>query len=373
MKMLRAVTALCMMLVVSPVFGMTRASAPAKFSIPFANSAPTGTAPGGATYPLPTPSQIGVKCGAASLTDGFPSQTMQPVSAGGCAPLGQDTNGIIKQITQWNQQNQMGAAPVWDSGFSSSIGGYPEGSILSQAAAPSCLWISQVDNNTTDPDTGGAGWTGVCPGGGAGGTSTGSGTAQVITATPFALISGAQVCWTSGFTTTPGSGNVQINVNSVGFKNLLQRTQNGLVPLIGGEFFATVVYCAHYDGAEYELDTFSTNASLVNKDQTLYGGANVSTVQLGTVSGGATVTMDCGTGPLQVITNAGAWTLAAPAHDGSCMLEIANSSSAGVVSFSGFATNSNTGEPLTTTNGSLFVLTIWRIQGVSSYLIKALQ
>jgi hypothetical protein len=353
------------LLSVMPAAALTRAGAPAKFSIPFANGA-TG---GFINYPIPTPSQIPFTNCLASLTDGFPPKSMQSVASGGCAPFGQDFNGILKQITQWNQQSQAGAAPIFDASFSTSIGGYPEGSILSQSSNPSCLWVSQADNNTNNPDTGGANWTGVCPGGGAGGTSTGSANAQVIAATPFVIQSGAQVCWTAGFTNT---GALQINVNGAGLTNVLQRTQGGLTALVGGEVHVSSIHCATNDGTQWQLNTFATIASLVNQDQTLKGGANVTPADLGTVTTG-TVTIDCGKSPLQKLTDGGTFTIAAPANDGSCMILITNTGGAVAPSFSGFTSEANHGDPFDTTNGHKFTVTIWEINGTASYLNHAMQ
>lgn len=362
---------------VAPASAMTRAAAPQKFSIPFANSAPVGGAPGDATYPLPTGSQIGIKCGAASLTDGFPAQSMQPVSAGGCAPLGQDFNGILKQITQWNQQTQAGGVPVFDATFSANIGGYPEGSILSQAGAPYCYWISQVDNNGNNPDpNGNAGWTGVCPGGAVGGTSTGSANSQIIAATPFAasytnVLGYTRLCWIPGFTNT---GPLQINPNSLGLKTVAIRSSSGsLLGLTGGEVQINQAACVEWDGTQWELITSAAYASLVQPSQVLSGGASVVSFNNGTGSGGGTITVDCSKNPLQYVTNAGAFTVGAPPADGSCMLMITNGAAAGTVSSSGFSVGANVGDPIDTVNGHRFVLSIWRINGISSFISKALQ
>jgi hypothetical protein len=63
---------------------------------------------------------------------------------------------------------QMSAVDVWicagggfpySSAFSTAIGGYPKGARVLMASGLS-YWRSIVDNNTTDPDTGGAGWVG---------------------------------------------------------------------------------------------------------------------------------------------------------------------------------------------------------------------
>ena len=369
--------ALLVLLGIVPAAAMTRAGAPAKFSIPFASTAPSvanpsGADAGSATYPLPTPSQVGITNCAASFNTGFPSLSMTPVSGGGCAPFGQDFNGILKQITQWNQQTQAGAIPAYDSAYSSAIGGYPEGSILSQASNPFCFWLSQVDNNTSDPDTGGANWTGACPGGGAGGTSTGSANAQVISATPFVLQSGAKIYWTvgSGLTNT---GSLQINVNSSGLINVYARTLSGLAALVKGEVQAGMIASAIYDGTQWELDTSAANASLTAPDQTLSGGANVTSNNLGTISTG-TLTVDCGKGPLQYFIDSGTFTIAAPSNDGSCDLKMTNASSGSQIpTFSGFTVNANTGEPLTNTANSVFFIHIERIGGTSTYIIKSLQ
>ena len=115
-----------------------------------------------------------------------------------------------------------------------------------------------------------------------------------------------------------------------------------------------------------------TLAALDLADQTLSGGANVTSSNQGTKSSG-TFTVDCGTSPLQYIVNGGAFTLAAPSNDGSCIVRSVNNGSAGTITFSGFTVGSNTGDSLTTTNTSAFAIQIWRINGVSRYLISAYQ
>lgn len=107
-------------------------------------------------------------------------------------------------------------------------------------------------------------------------------------------------------------------------------------------------------------------------DQTVSGGANVTSSNQGTKSAG-TYTVDCGVCPLQYITNNGAFTLAAPASDGSMMLLVTNGASAGAITFSGFSVGSNTGDALTTTNTQKFTISIWRINSVAGYRIAAHQ
>jgi hypothetical protein len=132
---------------------MLIAAVPTKFPIPWANGA-------GGSYirEIPVASQIGIQNGAASLTDGFPPLCFTPVDAGGTPPFGQDMNGILNQITASSQWAQAGGQWSYDGTFSGEIGGYPEGAVLANASVVGKFWISTVDNNVTDPDTGGAGW-----------------------------------------------------------------------------------------------------------------------------------------------------------------------------------------------------------------------
>src|ERR1035437_2267546 len=115
-----------------------------------------------------------------------------------------------------------------------------------------------------------------------------------------------------------------------------------------------------------------TAATLTVADQTLSGGANVTPANLGTKSSGTT-TIDCGTAPLQYLTNGGAFTLAAPSNDGSCIIQVTNNGSAGAITFSGFTVSSSTGAALTTTNTNKFMISIARINGSSIYTTTAQQ
>lgn len=118
--------------------------------------------------------------------------------------------------------------------------------------------------------------------------------------------------------------------------------------------------------------TLTNIAQLDVADQTVSGGAIVTSGSQGTKSSG-TYTVNCGACPLQYITNNGAFTLAAPANDGSMMLFITNGTSAGTITFSGFTVGSSVGDSLTTTSGNKFTLSIWRINGTSGYRVAAHQ
>lgn len=137
---------------------MLASSIPTKFQITWASAA-------GSSYinTIPTASQISANPGFASLTDGFPPLNATQVSAGGIPPRIQDWNGILKEITQWNQWQQAGGPITYDATFQSAIGGYPSGAIIQSATTPGLYWRSTADSNTTNPDAGGAGWANFLP------------------------------------------------------------------------------------------------------------------------------------------------------------------------------------------------------------------
>lgn len=130
---------------------MNLASIPDKFYEPFANHAGPGY-----INPIPDASQIGVNPGYASLHDGFVPLNATPVGAGGIPPRIQDWNGILYQVTAWNQWQAAGGPVFYDLGFATAVGGYPRGAVLTSNANSNKFWINQLDGNATDPDGGGA-------------------------------------------------------------------------------------------------------------------------------------------------------------------------------------------------------------------------
>jgi hypothetical protein len=131
---------------------MLASSSPTPFPIPWGNSA-------GAGYirTIPTASQISITPGAASLTDGFVPLNFLDIPAGGIAIDGEDMNGILKEATAAIQWQQAGGMPVYNASFQTAIGGYPNGAAL-RSADNTGWWISEIDNNTSDPETNGANW-----------------------------------------------------------------------------------------------------------------------------------------------------------------------------------------------------------------------
>jgi hypothetical protein len=131
---------------------MQASGTPTLVPLPFAANGTKNT--------IPEASQITVTPGAASLNDGFPPLTFTPIAAGGVPPSGADFNGVLNLITQTIRWKHAGGMFAYNSAFANdpNVGGYPKGALLAKVANNG-FWMSTVDNNVTNPDTGGAGWT----------------------------------------------------------------------------------------------------------------------------------------------------------------------------------------------------------------------
>lgn len=138
---------------------------PVKLVEAFAINAPNGNTPGGKTNPFPVPSQVPLGFpGSASLNDGFPPLNMTPLASGGIPVSGADENGILYLLSTTIAAVSAGQVfNVYDAAYQTAIGGYNAGAILQQAANPLAYWVSTVNANMTDPDTGGGGWVSTVP------------------------------------------------------------------------------------------------------------------------------------------------------------------------------------------------------------------
>lgn len=130
---------------------MLASDIPERFPIPWANDADP-------SYIRQVPVAPPVEVGAACLELGFPPVNFEPVSTGGVPPFGQDINGVLNQISGWSRWVAAGAPTSYNSTFSTAVGGYPEGAYLASSVRLGTWWLSLVDDNTTDPDAGGANW-----------------------------------------------------------------------------------------------------------------------------------------------------------------------------------------------------------------------
>lgn len=137
---------------------MQTSDIPTKLPIPFASGA------GGAYIrTIPVPSQIGILDGAVSWTDGFVPLNATPIAAGGIPPDIKDINGTLFEISGWARWVAAGGPVSYDATYSTAINGYPAGAFLQSATTPGLFWVSTTNNNVTNPDAGGAGWTSLLP------------------------------------------------------------------------------------------------------------------------------------------------------------------------------------------------------------------
>jgi hypothetical protein len=128
------------------------------------------------------------------------------------------------------------------------------------------------------------------------------------------------------------------------------------------------------NGADLTISQVISMLSALQSNATanITKGFTITPNNIGTISSG-TVTPDPTLGNYQYMTNNGAFTLAAPTSDCAVDIIITNGASAGSITFSGYTVSALTGEALTLTNGNKFIISIRRINGTSTYLIKALQ
>lgn len=119
-----------------------------------ANSASSGTSPGNKTAPMP---DAPPGANFASIQAGFPANTMQSELAGGLPPFGQDMNGYLFLISSHTLYVECGQLYLYNSTLATAIGGYLAGTVLGMVDATG-MWLCTTNGNTSNPDTGGAGW-----------------------------------------------------------------------------------------------------------------------------------------------------------------------------------------------------------------------
>lgn len=333
------------------------------------------------------------------------------------------TRGQVPTAAQWNsffsaKQDVLGFNPL------SIAGGALTGELITVAptavtagfnlphgTAPTSpvngdLWtttggiFAQINGSTVGPlGTGGGG------GGGSGtvtsvGYTAGAGIALSGTASPITttgsfgiglapITNGTVLGNTSGISAAPSALSptqltTLINPATASLSGALPAWPNNTTTFFRGDGSYQTLNCAALSGAG-AICPLGIGAGLQSTGGNLAIGTNVATLNTAdqTVTGGAIVTalaqstgnitIDCGARPIQSITNNGAWTITAPANDGSCLLLVTNGASAGATSFSGFSVGVNTGDTLTTTNTSKFTIFIWRAGGTSGYRVAAHQ
>ena len=78
----------------------------------------------------------------ASLQEGFPPITGQPINKGGIPPERQDFNGAMNLNSQFYFAFQNGWWPTFTQEVSDAIGGYPQGAVL---------WLFDTENKVYTP------------------------------------------------------------------------------------------------------------------------------------------------------------------------------------------------------------------------------
>ena len=108
-----------------------------------------------------------------------------------------------------------------------------------------------------------------------------------------------------------------------------------------------------------------------NNTVTINTGYSVTANNQGTVS--ANITLGMANGNYQYLTANGTFTITAPTSDGAIDILVTNGTAANTISFSGFTVGSSTGSTYATTNGNKYILSVRRINAVSTYSWYALQ
>lgn len=90
--------------------------------------------------------------GVATFEKGFPSITMQPLSAGGIPPSGKDVNGVLYSTTLQQQWQNAGMTYAFNQAFSDAVGGYPKGAIVPSSVYTG-QWLNLNEANGTPPES----------------------------------------------------------------------------------------------------------------------------------------------------------------------------------------------------------------------------
>ena len=152
------------------------------------------------------------------------------------------------------------------------------------------------------------------------------------------------------------------------YSNYIQMTERGdtsaqiVVDYATGQLYSRGIQTATPTYSAWQT-YLSTTAN-----KTISGGFNVVSANVGSSS----FTITPLSGNYQYFTNNGAATITAPGSDCAVDLLIINGATAGAITFSGFQVGA-TGGALTTTNGHDFIVSIRRINGLSTYSIYAMQ
>jgi hypothetical protein len=156
------------------------------------------------------------------------------------------------------------------------------------------------------------------------------------------------------------------------YNGLTVTTTTGTLTIANGKTL-TISNSLTFTGTDSTSFAFPATSSAVlttGNTALITSGYTVTPNNLGNIT---SFTIDPTLGNYQYGTNNGAATWTAPTADCAVDILVTNDASAGSITFSGFTVSSSTGDPLTTTDTNRFLISIRRINSVSTYTIKALQ
>jgi len=107
-------------------------------------------------YPSDSPDITGL-----SAPEGFPANYM---TTGGDKPRGQLFNRLLFDVTYWVREFLSGRTPRYDAAYQTLLGGYDADSTV-MGDDGLTIYLSTVNNNMTNPNSGGAGWVAISGGG----------------------------------------------------------------------------------------------------------------------------------------------------------------------------------------------------------------
>jgi hypothetical protein len=164
----------------------------------------------------------------------------------------------------------------------------------------------------------------------------------------------------AGIATVTGGGGATINVSGIA---------NASYALNQGD---TIDIYSQGTTAYFGVVTKAPNQVLQpNFTNTITVGYTFTPNSLGNIA--ASFTPNPALGNYQFGTNNGAFTFNVPASDCAMDILITNSATAGAITFTGFTVGANVGDALTTVSGSRFIISVRRINAISTYIVKALQ
>jgi hypothetical protein len=211
--------------------------------------------------------------GQATMSSGFPSITMIPISAGGIPPKGKDFNGILYSVSLKQQWQDSGMGYPFNAAFSTAISGYPKGAVVPNSSLTG-FWLNLNDGNNSNPEVSSSALTGWVPSGdygvttisGLAATSVTLSTLQaakdriLLTGTLTANINLILPAWIKKWTVVNGcSGNFTVTVKTASGSGVILPT--GLTAeLIGdGTNITQDTYILGYPGRLLNIQKFTAN------------------------------------------------------------------------------------------------------------------